>query len=104
MSEEEKGISAGTVILSFLAGAAVGAGVALLVAPKTGEELRATIKDLADDAVDKIKEYASEAQDKIRSSYEEGKDLVMEKKSILTSAIEAGKEAMEREKEKYKEV
>lgn len=104
MSDEEKGVSAGTVILSFLAGAAVGAGVALLVAPKTGEELRATIRDLADDAVDKIKEYASEAQDKIRSSYEEGKDLIMEKKSILSSAIDAGKEAMEREKEKYKEV
>ncbi len=104
MSDEDQGISAGTVILSFLAGAAVGAGAALLLAPKTGEELRATIKDLADDAVDKIKEYASEAQDKIRSSYEEGKDMVMEKKSILSSAIEAGKEAMEREKEKYKEV
>jgi len=104
MSNEENGISTGTVILSFLAGAVVGAGVALLVAPKTGEELRATIKDLADDAVDKIKEYASEAQDKIRSSYAEGKDMIMEKKSILTSAIEAGKEAMEREKEKYKEV
>lgn len=104
MSDDERGISAGTVILSFLAGAAVGAGVALLVAPKTGEELRGKIKDLADDAVDKIKEYASEAQDKIRSSYEDGKDLVLEKKSIITSAIEAGKEAMEREKEKFKEM
>lgn len=104
MSDDEKGISAGTVFLSFLAGAAVGAGVALLVAPKTGEELRGKIKDLADDAVDKIKEYASEAQDKIRSSYEDSKDLVMEKKSIITSAIEAGKEAMEREKEKFKEM
>lgn len=104
MSDDERGIGAGTVFLSFLAGAAVGAGVALLVAPKTGEELRGKIKDLADDAVDKIKEYASEAQDKIRSSYEDGKDLVLEKKSIITSAIEAGKEAMEREKEKFKEM
>lgn len=104
MSDDERGISAGTVFLSFLAGAAVGAGVALLMAPKTGEELRGKIKDLADDAVDKIKEYASEAQDKIRSSYEDGKDLVLEKKSIIISAIEAGKEAMDREKEKFKEM
>ena len=104
MSDDERGISAGTVILSFLAGAAVGAGAALLLAPKTGEELRERIKDLADDAVDKIKDYASEAQDKIRSTYEDGKDLVLEKKSILTSALEAGKEAMEREKEKFKEL
>jgi gas vesicle protein len=90
----------GTMLLSFIAGAAVGIGAALLLAPKTGEEMRGRIKDLADDAVDKIKEYANEAQEKIRSSYEEGKDVVLEKKNILTSAIEAGKEAMEREKEK----
>lgn len=90
----------GTMLLSFIAGAAVGIGAALLFAPKTGEEMRGRIKDLADDAVDKIKEYANEAQDKIRSSYEEGKDVVLEKKNILTSAIDAGKEAMAREKEK----
>jgi hypothetical protein len=30
--------------------------------------------------------------------------VILEKKSIITSAIEAGKEAMEREKEKFKEM
>ena len=54
MADDERGVSAGTVFLSFLAGAAVGAGLALLYAPKTGPELRAKIKDLTDDAVDKI--------------------------------------------------
>ncbi|GFO59811.1 hypothetical protein GMST_21360 [Geomonas silvestris] len=93
-----------TMLLSFLAGAAVGVGTALLFAPKTGEEMRGKIKDLADDAVEKIKEYATEAQDKIRASYEDGKEVVLEKKNIITSAIEAGKEAMEREKEKQKAV
>lgn len=100
MSEENDGIGAGTVLLSFLAGAAVGVGAALLFAPKTGEELRGDIKDLADDAIGKIKEYANDAQEKIRASYEDGKELVLEKKSIITSAIEAGKQAMDREKEK----
>jgi gas vesicle protein len=93
-------IGTGTMLLSFLAGAAVGVGAALLLAPKTGEEMRGRIKDLADDAVDKIKEYANDAQEKIRASYEDGKEVVLEKKSIITSAIEAGKEAMAREKEK----
>ncbi len=99
---KDKDIGTGTMLLSFLAGAAVGIGAALLFAPKTGEELRGRIKDMADDAVDKIKEYANEAQEKIRTSYEDGKDLVLEKKNIIASAIEAGKEAMEREKEKQK--
>ena len=95
---DERGISAGTVLVSFVAGAALGAGLALLYAPKSGREMRDTIADLTDDAVDKIKEYAREAQDKIKNSLEEGKEVFAEKKSILASAIEAGREAMQREK------
>src|SRR6185369_4542931 len=98
---EEKGICAGTVLVSFVAGAAVGAGLALLYAPKSGKEMRETIADLTEDAVDKIKEYAKDAQDKIKTVIEEGKEAVVEKKSILASAIEAGKEAMQKEKERY---
>lgn len=103
MSNNDNGVSAGTVFLSFLAGAAVGAGVALLVSPKTGKEIREKIADLTEDAVGKIKDYVSEAQDKIKTSLEDGKEVLMEKKSILASAIEAGKEAMERERDKHKE-
>jgi gas vesicle protein len=102
MADNDNGVGAGTVLLSFLAGAAVGAGVALLVAPKTGGELREKIKSLADDAIDKIKDYTCEAQDKIKSTLEDGKELLNEKKSIITSAIEAGKDAMERERERLK--
>ncbi|HEX9077974.1 MAG TPA: YtxH domain-containing protein [Desulfuromonadaceae bacterium] len=101
MSDEEKGISAGTVLVSFVAGAALGAGLALLYAPKSGREMRETIADLTDDAVDKIKEYAKEAQDKIKSVVDEGRETVAEKKSILASAIEAGREAMQKEKERF---
>ena len=101
---EDRGASAGTIFLSFLAGAAVGAGFALLYAPKSGEELRGQIKDLTDDAVDKIKEYASEAQDKIKSAVDGGKELYQEKKTIISSAIEAGKEAMEKEKDRLREM
>lgn len=101
MANEDNGLNAGTVILAFLGGAAVGAGLALLYAPKTGKELRTNIKGLTEDAIDKIKEYTADAQEKIKSTIEDGKDLFSEKKSILTSAIEAGKEAMSREKEKH---
>jgi len=96
---EEKGICAGTVLVSFVAGAAIGAGLALLYAPKSGSEMRETIADFAEDAVDKIKEYTKEAQDKIKTALDEGKETIIEKKSILASAIEAGREAMKKEKE-----
>lgn len=96
---DEKGISAGTVLVSFVAGAAIGAGLALLYAPKTGLELRESLNDFAEDAVGKIKEYTKEAQEKIKTALEEGKEAVVEKKSILASAIEAGREAMQKEKQ-----
>lgn len=103
MSNDDKCTSLATVMVSFLAGAAIGSGLALLFAPKTGREVREQIKDLTEDAVDKIKDYARDAQDKIKTAYESGKEVVMEKKSIINSAIEAGKEAMEKEKERLSE-
>jgi gas vesicle protein len=103
MANNDNGVGAGTVLLSFIAGAAVGAGVALLASPKTGREIREKIADLTEDAVGKIKEYVSDAQDKLKTTIEDGKEVIREKKSIISSAIEAGKEAMEREREKYRD-
>ncbi len=37
MTDDEKKLGAGSVLLSFLAGAALGAGLALLLAPKNNE-------------------------------------------------------------------
>ncbi|HBA72471.1 MAG TPA: hypothetical protein DER40_02750 [Geobacter sp.] len=96
---DEQGVSAGTVLVSFVAGAAIGAGLALLYAPKSGREMRENIADLTEDAVDKIKEYAKEAQEKIKTAIEDGKETIVEKKSILASAIEAGREAMQKERD-----
>jgi gas vesicle protein len=103
MAEEERGASVGTILISLMAGMAVGSGLALLFAPKSGREMREQMKDLADDATSMIREYTRDAQGKIKSTYEEGKELVKEKKTIISSAIEAGKEAMERERERLRE-
>ena len=91
---EEKEIFAGTLLASFVAGAAIGAGLALLYAPKRGTEMRGTIADFAGDSVNKIKEYTSKAQDKIMTAIEDGKETIIEKKTILTAAIEAGRETI----------
>jgi len=101
MAEEKRGACVGKVLISLLAGAAIGSGLALLFAPKSGREMRGQIKDLTDDAVNKTKEYATDAQEKIKSTYEAGKELVKEKQTIISSAIEAGKEAMEKERERF---
>ena len=101
MSEQENN-QAGTILLAFVAGAALGAGLSLLLTPKSGEEMRGVIKDLTGDALDKIKDFAADAQEKIKEAVEEGKEKFLEKKSVLSSAIEAGKEAMASERDKQK--
>jgi len=98
---KDEGYSSGSVLLSFLLGGVVGAGLALLFAPQSGRETRQKIKDLADDVQEKSAEYVSQAKEKAASLVEDGKGYYDEKKSILKSAVEAGKEAYEKEKEKY---
>ncbi len=97
----EEGYSSGSMLLSFLMGGIVGAGLALLLAPQSGLETRKKIMDLAGDVKDKTNEYIDQAKDKVTSIVGEGKDLYEEKKTILKSAIDAGKEAYDKEKEKY---
>ena len=97
----DEGYSSGSVLLSFLLGGVVGAGLALLFAPQSGRETRQQIKDLTDDVKDKTTEYVKQAKEKAASLVEDGKGYYDEKKSILKSAVEAGKEAYEKEKEKF---
>ena len=49
-------------LLAFVAGAALGAGIALLLAPKSGKEVRDKIGDVTGDAVQKLKDSAREAR------------------------------------------
>jgi len=97
---EERNFSGGSVLLSFVLGGIVGAGIALLLAPQSGKETREKIKNLAEDAKDKATGYAKQVKDRVASTVEQGKEFFEEKKSLLTTAIDAGKDAYEKEKEK----
>lgn len=96
----ERGFSTGSVILSFVLGGLVGAGIALLTAPQSGRETREKIKGLADDTRKKASDYAGTVRDRLSSTLEEGKHYVEEKRSLISSAVEAGKEAYTKEKER----
>jgi len=90
MREREE---AGKDVISFIAGAMLGAGLALLYAPKTGREVREKVSDFTNDAMAKMKQYGSETQEKVRSTFEKGKEMAEEKASTFTSPGESGKEA-----------
>lgn len=57
----ENNSSMGPILLSFLAGAAVGAVVVALTTPKTGSELRGNLKDVARRAKCKAGSLADDA-------------------------------------------
>ncbi len=98
--DEECCCGGSSVFLSFLLGGLMGAGVALLLAPKSGRETRQRIKDLADDVKAKAEDYAEQARGQVNAAVEKGKGFVQDQKSIIASAVDAGKEAYEKEKER----
>lgn len=100
MRHEEECCGASSVFLSFLLGGLVGAGAALLLAPKSGRETRQRIMELTDEVKAKAEDYVEQARGKVSTAVEKGKGFVQEQKSIITSAVEAGKEAYEKEKER----
>ena len=90
MKEELMEKTERSVLVPFLVGGVVGAGIALLLAPKSGRELRRDIKDIA-----------SDTRDKIATTVEKGKELYGEGTAAVKKAIEAGKLAYVAEIEKH---
>ena len=78
------------IVLPFLVGGAVGAGLALLLAPKPGKEIRGDIK-----------RFTTSTKDRVTVAVARGKELYEEGKAAVTSAIEAGKTIYVQEKEKW---
>lgn len=97
MGQEEGGFSAGAILLSFVLGGIVGAGVAMLLTPQSGPETRRRMKELVEDVREKATDYAIQTKEKVVSTVEKGKGFIDEKKAAIASAIEAGKEAYEKE-------
>jgi gas vesicle protein len=91
MKEELSEKQERSVLVPFLVGGLVGAGIALLMAPKSGRELRKDIKDAA-----------SDTRDKIAMTVEKGKELYIEGTEAVKNAIEAGKTAYVSEMEKHR--
>ncbi len=53
------------VLLSFLVGGIVGAGLALLFAPYSGRKMRGKIADVAEDVKDYAVDYTKKLKDKV---------------------------------------
>lgn len=97
---EEKG-QIGNILVAFLAGAAIGGGIALLTAPRSGRETREKLRSMAGETSDRIRKIAEEAEERIAEVLHEGKESIALKRDMVKAAVEAGREAMAAEKAKH---
>jgi gas vesicle protein len=65
MERTEKSLAM-VAVFSFLLGGAVGAGIALLMAPQSGKKTRRQLKDFADDMTEQAAEYAERLKKRVR--------------------------------------
>ena len=98
---DHEGPSSAAVLLGFLSGAALGAVMAILLAPRTGQESREMLRGYAGRAEDGLRDLVGEAGEKFEGVVEEGRDFIESKKTVIRDAFDAGREAMRREREHF---
>jgi gas vesicle protein len=77
----QQGIGAGGVLFAFMAGTVVGAAVALLFAPATGEETR-----------EYLSQRARESRDRAAEAARQGREIVARQRENLTTAFDRARE------------
>lgn len=97
---DNRGCSLGAVGLAFVGGGLVGAAMALLLVPQSGRESRDQLRGYARRAEEHAHELAEKATDLMDQAVDKGHEFVQEKKMVLAEAVEAGRTAMQRERER----
>lgn len=107
--------SKGDKFVYFLVGGFVGASVALLLAPKTGEQTREFLENKYREGSEGLSKKVREGQqfvtdkslavtEQVNDRINQGKDLLQQHKEQASAAIAAGKEAYAKERSKLDDV
>lgn len=78
---------------SFVLGALVGAGVALLFAPKSGEETQAELRERANQLRDAAEERVRDAQRRLEGRMDQARDGIHSRIDEVKGAVDAGRQA-----------
>ena len=68
----------GTAVSFLLIGLGVGAALALLLAPKSGKQMRRDLRRSYEDALDTISEWSDDAKERFDEAVEKGADFTEE--------------------------
>jgi gas vesicle protein len=83
-----------TKISYFVAGLGIGAAIALLFAPQSGEKTRKQIAEKAQEGSDFVASKGRELRKQAEELVDQGKDLVSKQKARLADALESGKQSV----------
>jgi gas vesicle protein len=83
-----------TKVSYFVAGLGIGAAVALLFAPQSGEDTRKQIAEKAKDGTDFVAAKGREFRKQAEGLVDQGKDLVSKQKARLADVLESGKQTV----------
>jgi gas vesicle protein len=109
MADKDKTAVVGALML--VAGGIIGAGVALLFAPQSGEKTRREISryvkrtsrragELAEDFSDSISDMVETVGDKAVDLLEQGKDMAYDAKKELLNALDEGQAKLQKQRMK----
>jgi gas vesicle protein len=90
----------GSKVSFFLVGLGIGALVGILFAPKSGEETREYLADKAEEGRKYAQRKAQELRERAEDIVERGKEVASRQKESLSAAVDAGRDAYQREKAK----
>jgi gas vesicle protein len=90
----------GSKISYFLVGLGIGALVGILFATKSGEETREFLSQKAEEGKEYAQRKARELRERAEDLVERSKSVASRQKDSLSAAVDAGREAYQREKAK----
>jgi gas vesicle protein len=111
MSYGDEENAVGLSCISFVVGSVLGASIALLYAPQSGEVTRQEMREKTERTIIKahrleeelkctISQLIGNVKLKVSQLIEDGKDIAEDKKEEILAAIDAGKKALEKERTK----
>ena len=84
----------------FMVGLGVGALLGIIFAPKSGEETREYLVGKAEEGKEYAQRKARELRERAEDLIERSKDIAKNQKESISAAVDAGRDAYQREKAK----
>ena len=90
----------GSKVSYFLVGLGIGSLIGILFAPKSGEETREYLTQRAEEGKEYAQKKARELRERAEDLVDRGKHVAARQKESLSAAVDAGRDAYQREKSK----